>query len=359
MSLAAGRPFTAGEERPGARIPVVIVNYARWKAAGLAPEFVGSTLRINNVDFTVVGVTPEGFTGTMALVTSELWLPLGMFDVVMNDRMRNKATGLDDRSNYSLIVAGRVKPGVGDAVVKARLDAMAAQLAEAYPAENRHLALTFSPLPRMSTSTSPQTDGPLAAMMTLFLALSAGVLLVACLNIANMLLARGTSRRREVAVRLAVGAARGRIVRQLLTEGVLLSLAGAAVARAYLTRPLPYPAADRVHTVRIVPEGGDWRLERGSGGLVTALEPVMHGGGQELGRRSGTNDVASAVGIGRTTLYEYFRDKDDLIASLVEERLPVVVDEMIESVSPVEGVEERILALASACSDSRVVSPPR
>ena len=228
MSLAAGRPFTAGEERPGARIPVVIVNYARWKAAGLAPEFVGSTLRINNVDFTVVVVTPEGFTGTMALVTSELWLPLGMFDVVMNDRMRNKATGLDDRSNYSLIVAGRVKAGVGDAVVKARLDAMAAQLAEAYPAENRHLALTFSPLPRMSTSTSPQTDGPLAAMMTLFLALSAGVLLVACLNIANMLLARGTARRREIALCLALGAGRGRLVRQMLTEGTILAGAGAA-----------------------------------------------------------------------------------------------------------------------------------
>ena len=228
VSLAAGRPFTAAEERPGARVPVVIVNYARWKAAGLNPSFIGSTLRINATDFTVVGVAPEGFTGTMALVTFELWLPLGMFDEVMNDRMKNTQTGLDDRGNHSLIVAGRLKSGMGDQVVQARLDGVARQLAEAYPRENPNLALSFSPLPRMSTSTRPQTDGPLAALMGLFLALSGGVLLVACLNVANMVLARGTGRRKEIALCLALGASRGRLVRQMLTEGLLLALAGAA-----------------------------------------------------------------------------------------------------------------------------------
>ncbi len=228
VQLAAGRPFTREEERPGARIPVVIVNYTRWKEAGLDPDFLGRTLRINAEDFTVVGVTPDGFTGTMAMVTAEMWLPLGMFDVVVNDRLKNKGTGLDDRSNHGLIVAGRVSPGIGDQIVQARLDALARQLAETYPAENRNLALSFSALPRIGTSTRPMGDGPIAALMGLFLALSGGVLVIACLNIANMLLARGTTRRKEMALRLALGAGRGRVIRQMLTEGLLLAGAGAA-----------------------------------------------------------------------------------------------------------------------------------
>jgi predicted permease len=229
VSLAAGRPFTAAEERPGARVPVAVVNYARWKQAGLDPAFLGRTIRINAEDFTVIGVAPEGFTGTMALVATEMWLPLGMYDVVVNDRLKNKGTGLDDRSNHGLVVAGRLKRGLTDQVVQARLDALARQLADAYPAENPHLALSFNPLPRMATSTRPMGDGPLAALTALFLALSGGVLLVACLNIANMLLARGTARRKEIAVRLALGASRRQVVRQMLTEAMLLSAVGAAV----------------------------------------------------------------------------------------------------------------------------------
>jgi predicted permease len=229
VNLAAGRPFTLAEERPAARIPVVIVNYARWKEAGLDPNFLGRTSRINAQDFTVVGVAPEGFTGTMAMITPEMWLPLGMFDVVVNDRLKNTGTGLADRGNHALIIAGRTIPNVGDQVIQGRLDAMARQLAEAHPAENKNLALSFKPLPRLGTSTSPRSDDDaLAALMGLFLALSGGVLVIACLNIANMLLARGTTRRKEVALRLALGAGRGRVIRQMLTESLMLAGAGAA-----------------------------------------------------------------------------------------------------------------------------------
>ena len=232
VRLAAGRRFTAAEERPGARVPVVIVNYGRWKEAGLDPAFVGRTIRINAEHFTVVGVAPEGFTGTMAMVTPEMWLPLGMFDLVINDRLKDKKTGLDDRANHGLVVAGRLTPGLGDQVIQARLDAMARQLAEAHPAENSNLALSFRALPRMATSTRPQDDGALGAMMALFLALSGGVLVIACLNIANMLLARGTAWRREMALRLALGAGRGRVIRQMLTEGFLLAAAGSSAGLA-------------------------------------------------------------------------------------------------------------------------------
>ena len=229
VPLAAGRPFTAEEERPGARIPVVIVSYSWWKKENLDPSFIGRTIRINDRDFTVVGATPEGFTGTMALVSAEVYLPLGMFDDVVNDTFKNKGTGLGDRSNTALVLAGRLEPEVSEATVAARLDAVSRQLESAYPGENKNQLLTISPLPRMSTSTSPQTDGGLGAFAALLLTLSGIVLVIACLNVANMLLARGTARRKELAVRLALGARRGRIVRQLLTESLALAIAGAGL----------------------------------------------------------------------------------------------------------------------------------
>lgn len=229
VRLAAGRPFTLDEERPGARIPVAIVTFARWIQEGRDPAFVGKTIRINAVDFTVVGVAPEGFTGTMALVSADLYLPLGMFDTVVTDRFKNNGRGLGDRSNASLVLAGHLKPGVTDVAMSSRLDALSRQLEAAYPADNKNLSLTASPLPRMSGSPAPQTDRPLVAFTALLLGLSGIVLVIACLNIANMLLARGSSRRKELALRLALGARRVRVVRQLLTESVLLAVAGASV----------------------------------------------------------------------------------------------------------------------------------
>jgi predicted permease len=164
----------------------------------------------------------------MAMVSPELWLPLGMFDQVVNDMFKNRGTGLADRANHGLNVAGRLKQGVGESAASARLDRIAGELERLYPAENRAQTLSLHKLARMSTSTSPQDDTGPAVGSLLLMALSGVVLIIACLNIANMLLARGTARRREIAIRLAVGGGRRRIVRQLLTEGSLLAIAGAA-----------------------------------------------------------------------------------------------------------------------------------
>jgi predicted permease len=229
VRLAAGRPFSIDEERPGARIPVAIATYARWMQEGRDPAFIGKTIRINAIDFNVIGVAPEGFTGTMALVSAEVYLPLGMFDTVVTDRFKNNGRGLGDRSNASVVIVGRVKPGMTDAVVSGRLDALSRQLEAAYPDEHKNLSLTASPLPRMSGGPRPQDNSPLVAFTALLLGLSGIVLVIACLNIANMLLARGSSRRKELALRLALGAGRARVVRQLLTESVLLAGAGAAL----------------------------------------------------------------------------------------------------------------------------------
>jgi predicted permease len=221
VPLAGGRAFSAEEERPSARIPVVIVGADR-------AALLGQTIKINSMDFTVVGVAPRGFTGTMALISPDMWVPLGMFDVVVNDMFKNSGSGLADRTNPSLVVAGRLRAGITPEAAAPRLDALSRQLERAYPAENRDQLLTISPLPRMSTSTSPQTDTGLSAAAGLLMGLAGVVLFIACLNIANMLLARGSARRKEIAIRLAVGGARSRIVRQLLTEGLLLAFAGAA-----------------------------------------------------------------------------------------------------------------------------------
>ena len=219
--LSAGRSFTPDEEKPSARIPVAIVRRER-------ADLLGKTIKINAIDFTVVGVAPAGFTGTMALISPEMWLPLGMFDVVVNDIFKNNGTGLADRRTLSLVVAGRLKPGITIDNAAARLDALSRQLEQAYPAENKNQLLTVSPLPRLGTSTSPSSDTGPATAAAFLMGLSGVVLLIACLNIANMLLARGAARRKEIAIRLAVGGGRGRIVRQLLTEGLLLALIGAA-----------------------------------------------------------------------------------------------------------------------------------
>jgi predicted permease len=228
VRLAAGRAFTHDEERPGARLPAIIVGYDRWRDAGFDASFSGSVVRINALDFTVVGVAPQGFTGTMALVSPEMWLPLGMFDVIVNDIFKNRGTGLDDRDHHALVVAGRLKPGLTEAIATDRLDLIARRLEDAYPAANKDQTLLVTKLPRMSTSTSPQTDTGTAMSSALLMALTGVVLLIACLNLANMLLARGSTRRKEIAIRLAVGGARRRVIRQMLTESFLLALAGSA-----------------------------------------------------------------------------------------------------------------------------------
>ena len=221
VRLAAGRAFTAEEERPGANLPVVVVRNER-------AAMLGQIIRINATDFTVVGVAPPNFTGTMAIASADMWLPLGVFDLVVNDIFKKTGTGLADRQNQSLVVAGRLKAGVTLGNASPRLEALSRQLEAAYPAENKNQVLSVNPLPRMSTSTSPDSDKGLGVASALLMAISGVVLLIACLNIANMLLARGASRRKEIAIRLAVGGGRGRIVRQLLTEGLLLAAGGAA-----------------------------------------------------------------------------------------------------------------------------------
>lgn len=223
--LARGRVFSPAEEAPRSGIPVVIVSHRFWKSRGSDPNLVGRELKINGQMYTIIGISPEDFTGTTAIFSPEAWLPLGMHDRVINDFMENRRA-LAARDNNCLFVVGRLKPGTTPERADAELAVAAAQLEKAFPAENKDYTVIARPLTRVSTSTNPQDDDELATTSVLLLSMSGVVLLIACLNLANMLLARATARRKEFAIRLALGAGRGCILRQLLIEGLILSVLG-------------------------------------------------------------------------------------------------------------------------------------
>jgi predicted permease len=189
---------------------------------------VGKTIRVNERQFTVVGITPEHFTGTMMLFGPELYFPLGDFDLLTNDFQTEAKRSLERRDAYNLFVVGRLKAGVTAAAAEAALKTLAANLEQALPVEQKDQTFTLRPLPRLSTSSNPAEESDVKLLGAMLLGMAGIVLLIACLNLANMLLARGAARRKEIAIRLALGGGRGRIIRQLLTEGLMLSLAGGA-----------------------------------------------------------------------------------------------------------------------------------
>ncbi|MGA3186803.1 MAG: ABC transporter permease [Bryobacteraceae bacterium] len=230
VPMLKGRSFLAEEEKPGGEL-TAIVNYTFWEKKGADPQLVGKPVRMNGHLFTIVGITPKGFTGTTALISPEIFVPLGVYGLVMND-FDGQVKPLGARDNNALMVMGRFKPGVTPQAADATLAVVASQMEKAYPAENKDQALLVRPLSRTGYSTAPETGGSLRVPATMLLSLAAVVLLIASLNLANMMMAKGTARRKEIAIRLAIGGSRRRIVRQLVTEGLLLALLGGAVGLA-------------------------------------------------------------------------------------------------------------------------------
>jgi predicted permease len=225
-----GRAFVPQEETPGANAAVAIVSHGYAKRNGGDEAVLGSSMLINGRPFTIVGVMPEGFTGTMHIFGAEVWLPLSVYDQVANQFHAADSSSLGDRSGKQLLLVGRLRPEVDANAAQPALKQLAANLETAFPAEQKDQTFVAGPLPRFDTSTRPsEDDATLSAFGTLVIGMAAVVLVVACLNLAAMLLARGAARRKEIAIRLAVGASRGRIIRQLLTEGLVLALCGGAL----------------------------------------------------------------------------------------------------------------------------------
>ncbi|MGA7579675.1 MAG: ABC transporter permease, partial [Pseudolabrys sp.] len=228
VPLARGRAFLPEEETPGHNAQVAIVSYSYWAKHDLDPGVLGSHLLINGRPFTIVGITPKGFVGTMTILSPEVWLPISVYDQVANDFNSDNKTTIDDRKGTQLRIMGRLKRGVTAAAAKPALEGLATNLEKAYPVEQKDQTFVTAPVSRNSVSNNPAADSGIKVIAPLLLGMAVVVLLVACLNLANMLLARGTARRKEIAIRLALGGTRWQIVRQLLTEGFALAVLGGA-----------------------------------------------------------------------------------------------------------------------------------
>ncbi len=219
-----GRGFLASEGAAPGAAPVAVISYRLWQTRfGGDRAILGQTIHLDTHPFTIVGVAPPVFQGSTTGLRAELWVPVTM----ATELVPNGRDWLVWRGTRWLTVLGRLRPGVGRARAQAELNGLYGQIARQHPDSHRgenHIRLY--PLWRAPNS----ANAYFSKLLPMLAALAGLVLLLACANLANLLLARGVSRQREMAIRLALGAGRGPLVRQVLMESVVLSLAGGAVA---------------------------------------------------------------------------------------------------------------------------------
>jgi predicted permease len=216
---AAGRLFDAGDSEKLGASPIAVLSHRVWaRRFNRDPEIAGRRVAVNGVPVTIVGVASEGFQGT-GIRASDLWMPMGMAATATSQG----AAALVNRAAAWLVIGGRLKPDAGIARAAAEMDTIGRALEREYPDQNRDSSLRLQ-----ASSPVPGDNGPIVAFLGLLTLIVWLVLAVASANVAGVLLARATARRQEIAVRLMMGAGRGRLVRQLLTETLLLFVVGGA-----------------------------------------------------------------------------------------------------------------------------------
>jgi predicted permease len=251
---ALGRVIAPADDRVAGEAPVVVLADGLWRRRfGADPSLVGRTIELNGHAWTVVGVMPPSFRGVLMGFTPDVYVPAAMEAWAAPGRSERP-----NRGGRSFMVVGQLAPHVTLAQARERLDAVAKQLGREYPRSDS--GRTFAIMPETDGRPAPPLHGVVVAFMALLQGITALVLVIACVNLAGPLLARGVERRREIGVRLALGATRGRLVRMLVAESLLLGVLGAAFGLAlawYGSRaltafqpPLPIPV-----TLDLAPDG--------------------------------------------------------------------------------------------------------